>query len=309
LAALFAKGVAMGMGDSVPGISGGTIAVITGIYEELIASIGKIDLTAVTLIVTAQIGKCWSHINGNFLLVLASGVLLGLLVSANSVLYLLNYFFEALMSFFVGLVLASTYFLKAEFNWRSLQNGVSIMAGVGVVVLIATVPQQAASISFISLFCYGAIAICAMILPGLSGAFILLMLGVYEFILSALTEFQLGYIAAFAAGCGFGLLAFARLLNWVLGRYREVSYSFLTGMLVGSVVTLWPWQQTVPISMPNAAENHMTTMLRVSPFEYLSVTGNDPQLLAAGLSFLVGAIAVVLVHSLAGKSSHQKAIV
>jgi putative membrane protein len=299
----------MGMGDAVPGISGGTIAVITGIYEELIASIGKIDFTAITLVFSAQIGKFWSHINGNFLGVLALGVLFGLLISANSVLYLLEYFFEALMSFFIGLVLASTYFLKAEFHLRSLQNGIALMTGIGLVVLIAVLPQQVASISLVSLFCYGAVAICAMILPGLSGAFLLLMLGVYEVILSALTEFQLGYIAAFAAGCGFGLLAFARLLNWVLGNHRELSYSFLTGMLVGSVMTLWPWQQAVSTVAPNAAGSQMTSALLVSPFEYLRLTGNDPQLVAAGLSFLAGVIAVVLVHSAAGKSNQQKAIV
>ncbi|MFT4861649.1 MAG: putative membrane protein [Pseudohongiellaceae bacterium] len=305
LAALFAKGVAMGMGDAVPGISGGTIAVITGIYEELIGSIGRIDLTAVSLFFTGQIGKCWSHINGSFLTVLALGVLAGLVVSANSVLYLLENHFEPLMGFFIGLVLASTYFLKAEFNGRSWRNLFAALLGIAGVTLISTVPQQAASISFISVFFYGAIAICAMILPGLSGAFILLILGVYEFILNALIQFQLSYIAVFGAGCICGLLAFARLLNWLLHHHRHLSYSFLTGMLVASVVTLWPWQAAMT-ALHEDTQNHLVATMRLSPFEYLSQTGNDPALLATVVSFLLGAIAVFLVHELARESNHQK---
>ena len=297
----------MGMGDSVPGISGGTIAVITGIYEELLASIAKVDLKAVSLLLSGQLKQCWSYINGRFLLVLAGGILAGLLVSANSVLYLLENFFEVLMSFFIGLVLASTYFLKEEFNWRSLLNCVSLLFGAALVVLISTLPQQVASISFVTVFFYGAIAICAMILPGLSGAFILLMFGVYEFILNALTDFQVGYIAAFGAGCGFGLLAFTRVLNWVLHHYREVSYSFLTGMLLGSVVTLWPWQQAEAIAAAADASGHLNTIKRLSPLEYLSITGNEPQLVATAVSFLAGALVVLLVHLLARESNHQKA--
>ncbi len=304
-AALFAKGVAMGMGDAVPGISGGTIAVITGLYEELIGSIGRIDLTAVALLFAGQISKCWSRINGSFLTVLALGILTGLLVSANSVLYLLENYFAPLMGFFIGLVLASTYFMKAQFNGRSWQNLLAVLLGIAGVTLISTVPQQAASISFISVFFYGAIAICAMILPGLSGAFILLVLGIYEFILNALTQFQLSYIAVFGAGCIFGLLAFARLLNWLLGHHRQVSYSFLTGMLVASVVTLWPWQAAMTVLREDTQSHFVATVL-LSPFEYLSETGNDPALLVTTMSFLLGAITVFSVHKLAGQSNYQK---
>lgn len=304
-AALFSKGIAMGMGDSVPGISGGTIAVITGIYEELIGSIGRIDLTAVSLILAGQFAKCWTHINGSFLLVLAAGILAGLFVSANSVLYLLEYYFEPLMGFFIGLVLASTYFLKAEIKWAAWQNSSALILGILLVGFISFLPQQTSSISYISVFLYGAIAICAMILPGLSGAFILLVFGIYEFILNALTELQLAYIMTFAAGCMIGLLAFARVLNWVLRYHRALSYSFLTGMLVGSVVTLWPWQDRAGLGQANSAETHVLATVRLSPFEYLSETGNDPQVLVTGLSFLAGACVVLLMHRLARESTNQ----
>ena len=306
-AALFSKGIAMGMGDAVPGISGGTIAVITGIYEELIASIGRVDLTAISLVISGQLAKFWSYINGNFLLVLATGILTGLLVSANSVLFLLENYFEALMGFFIGLVLASTYFLKAEFKWASWKNCIALILGVALVGLIATLPQQEASVSFVSVFFYGAIAICAMILPGLSGAFILIIFGIYEFILNALVQFQFSYLLTFAGGCLLGLLAFARLLNWVLGHHRQLSYSFLTGMLLGSVVTLWPWQQLASHGAPNELEAHAAATVWLSPFEYLGTTGNDPQLLATGLSFFAGAFIVFLIHRLACDSSRQKA--
>ncbi len=307
-AALFSKGIAMGMGDSVPGVSGGTIAVITGIYEELIGSIGRVDLTAVSLAVSGQFTKCWGHINGSFLLVLAIGILTGLLISANSVLFLLENYFEAMMGFFVGLVLASTYFLKAEFKWASWKNFITLCLGVSLVVVIAILPQQEASVGLVSVFFYGAIAICAMILPGLSGAFILLVFGIYEFMLNALVQLQFGYVLTFAGGCIVGLLAFARLLNWVLSHHRQLSYSFLSGMLIGSIATLWPWQQVALHGSANEIDAHMAATLWVSPFEYLDKTGSDPQLLATGLSFFAGAFIVFLVHRLAADSSRQKAI-
>ncbi len=306
LGALYAKGIAMGMGDSVPGISGGTIAVITGIYEELIRSIGRINLSAVILLVSGDIRRCWTQVNGSFLLVLTAGVLTGLLISANSVLFLLDSYFEALMGFFIGLVLASTVYLKTEFTWRSLGNSLGFLLGIGLVLAISLLPHQQASIGLINVFFYGAIAICAMILPGLSGAFVLLVLGVYEFILGALTEFQIVYILCFGAGCLFGLLAFARCLNWVLGRHRQLTYSFLTGMLIGSIFTLWPWQQVITANSEIGSEGHAVSVSRLSPLQYFNLTDKDPQLLITLMCLLVGAAVVFMAHRLADNSISEK---
>lgn len=240
---LFLKGVAMGLGDSVPGISGGTIAVITKIYDQLVFSIRAVDLRACGLFFTGQFKAFWQHINGTFLLILALGILCGLLISANTMLFLLENYFVPLMAFFIGMVLASSALLRNEFSLRTWQNILALFLGFLLAMSIGFITPRSAELSLIYVFFSGAIAISAMILPGLSGAFILLLLGVYEFILGALLGFDLPYILAFMLGCGVGLLAFSRVLSWLLRAHHELSYGFITGMLLGSISALWPWQQ------------------------------------------------------------------
>ena len=241
---LFLKGVAMGLGDSVPGISGGTIAVITKIYDQLVFSIRAADLRACGLFFTGQFKAFWEYINGTFLLVLALGILSGLLISANTVLFLLENYFVPLMAFFIGMVLASSALLRNEFSLGAWQNILALVLGLLLAVSIGFISPRSAELSLIYVFFSGAIAISAMILPGLSGAFILLLLGVYEFILGALLGFDLPYIVVFMLGCGVGLLAFSRVLSWLLRDHHQLSYGFITGMLLGSVSALWPWQDS-----------------------------------------------------------------
>tara|TARA_B110000858_G_scaffold112419_1_gene128578 strand:+ start:13926 stop:14831 length:906 start_codon:yes stop_codon:yes gene_type:complete len=240
---LFLKGVAMGLGDSVPGISGGTIAVITKIYDQLIFSIRAVDLRVCGLFFSGQFKAFWQHINGTFLLILALGILSGLLVSANTVLFLLENYFAPLMAFFIGMVLASSALLRHEFSLSVWQNILALFLGILLTMAIGFISPRSAELSLMYVFFSGAIAISAMILPGLSGAFILLLLGVYEFILGALLSFNLPYILVFVLGCVVGLLAFSRLLSWLLRDHHQLSYGFITGMLLGSVSALWPWQQ------------------------------------------------------------------
>ncbi|MEX0963077.1 MAG: DUF368 domain-containing protein [Pseudohongiellaceae bacterium] len=240
---LYLKGVAMGLGDSVPGISGGTIAVITKIYDELIFAIRSVDLKACSLFFSGQFRQFWQHINGVFLLTLSIGILSGLLISASTVLFLLENYFAPLMAFFIGMVLSSSWLLKNEFSPSAWQNILALFAGLLLALSISFISPRSAELSLFYVFFSGAIAICAMILPGLSGAFILLLLGVYEFILNALLDFDLAYITAFILGCALGLIAFSRLLSWLLAKHRQLSYGFITGMLLGSVSALWPWQQ------------------------------------------------------------------
>jgi len=240
---LFLKGVAMGLGDSVPGVSGGTIAVITKIYDQLVFSIRAIDLRACRHLIGGQFKLAWQHINGTFLLILAAGILSGLLVSANTVLFLLENYFAPVMAFFIGMVLASSWLLRKEFSLSAWQNLLALLLGLVLAVSIGYISPRSAELSLAYVFFSGAIAICAMILPGLSGAFILLLLGVYEFILNALLAFDLPYILVFMLGCGVGLLSFSRVLSWLLRSHHQLSYAFITGMLLGSVSALWPWPE------------------------------------------------------------------
>jgi putative membrane protein len=293
---LFFKGMAMGVGDSIPGVSGGTIAVITNIYEELIQSLSKIDITALTLFFRGSFNKCWLHINGKFLFTLALGIFAGLLVSANSILYLLENRFEVLMAFFIGLVFSSVWFLKSEVDWWAWENGLAALLGLLVAIAVSMIPPQLAAINYFTIFFSGMVAICAMILPGLSGAFILLILGVYEFILSALTSFQLDFIVVFAAGCAIGLLSFTHVLAWLLKKYHALAYSVICGMLLGSINSLWPWQKLNATYTDSADELQPLTSQNLSPFSYSELTGNEPYFWAALASLFAGVLVVVILH-------------
>ena len=295
---LFCKGLAMGLGDSVPGVSGGTIAVITNIYDQLIFSIKSVDGTAVKLLFDRRVNAAWRHINGTFLSVLALGILCGLLISANTVLYLLANQFEALMAFFLGLVLASSWLLKDEFDVGQAKNLVALLLGALLTLAMGMISPRIAELSLVYVFFSASLAICAMILPGLSGAFILLLLGVYEFILLALIEFNLPYILVFIAGCVVGLLLFSRVLAWLLNSYHQLSYGCITGMLLGSITVLWPWQHTVSSYTDAAGEVQPLISVNVLPTNYAEVTGLEPALLLALMCFLAGALLVFGLHRL-----------
>jgi len=286
--ALFLKGMVMGAADSVPGVSGGTIAVITRIYDELIYSIRSVDVMAVRLLLTEGFGRAWNYINGTFLLVLACGILLSLRLSAGLVLSLLETRFEALMAFFIGLVIASSWSLKSECGRWSWPVVGMLLAGMIVTLLVSNLSPYTAEIGYGYLFLCGLIAICAMILPGLSGAFLLLVLGVYDFVLAALVNLELLIILVFAVGCLTGLLAFSRVLSWTLSRYREYSYSFLTGMLLASVYVLWPWQQVDRYYQDSDGESHVLQAHNIWPTDYEILTGQDPQILPVLISFVIG---------------------
>ena len=239
---LFLKGMAMGVADSVPGVSGGTIAVVSGIYEALINALKQCHPLALKVLWQQGPRAFWQQVHGAFLLTLLSGVLLSLVLMANTVLYLLSEYFVLMMAFFMGLVLASCWLLRAASGRWTLFKGCLFVAGFVLTALTAILNPLAGSTALIYIFFSGMIAICAMILPGISGAFILLLLGVYEYVLEALRSFQLDVIVVFALGCAVGLLSFAHLLSWTFRYYREQSYAFLIGMLAASLIVLWPWR-------------------------------------------------------------------
>lgn len=285
---LYTKGIAMGLGDSVPGISGGTIAVITNIYDSLIFSIRAIDVEAAKLVLRGDIAQSWQRINGNFLLIIALGILTGLVISANTVLYLLENQFEVLMGFFIGLVMASSYLLLPQTRLGQPLQILALLLGIIITVGIGFLEPVSIEPSLIYLFFSGAIAICAMILPGLSGAFILLLLGAYQYMLTALVSVELVTIMVFMLGCACGILAFSRLLAWLLLTYHQQTYSLIIGMLLGSLGVLWPWQQVLEVFTDADGEQHVLQTGLVWPLNYTESTGQDPQLVAVIVAALVG---------------------
>jgi len=200
------------------------------------------------------------------------------------------------MAFFIGLVLASSWLLKSELDMRKRNNLLALILGVAFVAAIGMLPPANANFSLVAIFFSGAVAICAMILPGLSGAFILLILGVYEFVLTALLNFDLPVILVFMLGCIIGLLSFSRLLAWLLRHYHDLSYGFIIGMLLGSLSVLWPWQQTQIYYTNRSGELHPLQALNVLPSNYAELTGQEPRVLLVIASLLFGAALVLALH-------------
>ena len=239
---LLLKGMAMGAADVVPGVSGGTIAFISGIYEELLETINSVNLGALKTLKKEGVKAAWKSINGNFIVTL----FLGIGISIASLAKLISYLLEAhpilIWSFFFGLVLASIVYVGKQVKSWNVGTMVSLIIGTGVAFWITILPPLSSSNELWFIFVSGMIAICAMILPGISGAFILLIMGSFPAILKAIVDKNLLTIGVFMAGAVIGLLSFSRVLKWMFTKYHDVTIAILTGFLIGSLNKLWPWK-------------------------------------------------------------------
>ena len=244
-ALLTLKGMCMGAADVVPGVSGGTIAFIVGIYDELIDSIKGINVHAFRLLCKGQLKAFWKAINGNFLFSLLLGIGISVFSLAKLITYLLETEPVLVWSFFFGLVLASTWFVSKdikEWNWKTI---LGFLAGavVAFYITVATPTETPTNLLFI-FFC-GAIAICAMILPGISGSFILVLLGKYFYIMEAVETLDLVVLGIFALGCFLGITSFSHVLSYALKKFRNVTLAVLSGFMLGSLNKVWPWKEKI----------------------------------------------------------------
>lgn len=243
--ALFLKGMGMGAADVIPGVSGGTIAFITGIYEELIESIKNVHPRLLTIWKKEGFVAFWKAVNGNFLLVLFLGIGTSLLSLAHVVSYLLDTYPIYVWSFFFGLILASAWVVgKRVLSWK-LNRFLFMAIGIAIAVWITlTTPAQTPEAMWF-IFLSGMLAICAMILPGISGSFILLLLSKYEFIIQAIKDLDLKIIAVFGAGAVVGITSFSRLLSWMFKRFHDLTVALLSGFMIGSLLKVWPYKVVV----------------------------------------------------------------
>lgn len=292
----------MGAADVVPGVSGGTVAFITGIYEELLTSIKSVNLTALTLLFKQGPKAAWQHINGNFLLVLALGILTSVFSLAKIISGLLEQQPLLVWSFFFGLILASSFHMARQLKVWNLQVVGALLVGIVVAWGVAELKPAELPPAPLLVFLSGAIAICAMILPGISGSFILLLLGMYAHILSAVKELDLVILACFAAGCGIGLLSFANVLSWLFKRFHDLTVSLLTGFLIGSLYLVWPWKHTLSYYQNSKGEQMALVRENVLPSGFLELTGSDPQALLCLVLVLGGLFAVLLLEFFGAKS-------
>lgn len=244
-AVVMLKGIGMGAADVVPGVSGGTIAFIVGIYDELIDSIKSINIHSLKLLFTGKFLAFWKAINANFLLSLIVGIAISIFSLAKLITYLLDNEPVLVWAFFFGLVLASTWFVSKdikEWNWKTILGFIA-GAAIAYYITIATPAETSTNLLFI-FFC-GAIAICAMILPGISGSFILLLLGKYYYIMEAINKLDFVVLGVFAVGALLGITSFSRVLSYALKHFRNITLSVLTGFMLGSLNKVWPWKEVV----------------------------------------------------------------
>lgn len=243
---LFLKGVAMGASDVVPGVSGGTIAFITGIYQRFIHAIKSINISNIKLLLNGDFKIFWKNIDARFLLILFAGIATSFLSLAKLITFLLLTQPILIWSFFFGLIIASTLFIGRDVKWKT--SSILIFILFATLSFFVTHPANTPLTTTNSLpyiFLCGSIAICAMILPGISGSFILLLLGEYEFVLTSLTQMNIKVILTFIAGAFIGIISFSHVLNWLFEHYKNWTLAALTGFMFGSLNKIWPWKETI----------------------------------------------------------------
>jgi putative membrane protein len=285
---IFLRGILMGAADIVPGVSGGTMAFITGIYARLLGSLRAFDMACLKLVLRGEIKAAWAHVDGSFLFTLVLGIATSILTLARLLSWLLENHPVPLWAFFFGLILASALILLRQVERWSPTRIIILLLGVCIAVFIALSPQVAINATLPLVFLSGFLAICAMILPGISGSFILVLLGMYGTVLSALKSLDIVFIAVFAFGAAGGLMCFSRILHWLLSRYHELTMALLTGFLFGSLTVVWPWKQVLSWVTGSHGQLKAAQQMPVSPAEYLTATGQDPQLILCTLLIVLG---------------------
>ncbi len=284
------KGMAMGAADVVPGVSGGTIAFISGIYEELLGSISNVNLGLFKTLKQDGFKAAWTQLNGNFLASLFIGIFVSIVSLAKAIKYLLENEPVLLWSFFFGLVLASIIYIAKQITKWNVISFVVLILGAFLAYYITTLnPLVSENSSPIFMFIAGAIAICAMILPGISGSFILVLLGAYKPVLNALNNKDFKTILIFMAGAVVGLLTFSRVLKWLFKHYKNLTLAALTGFIIGSLNKIWPWKETLTWRTNSHGVEVPFNQQSVSPFSF----DGDAQLTMAIVLAVIG-FAIIL---------------
>ncbi|HSG91253.1 MAG TPA: DUF368 domain-containing protein [Pseudomonadales bacterium] len=300
---LWLRGVAMGIAELVPGVSGGTIAFITGIYLELVDAIHAVDQTFVGHVLQGRFRAAWAHANLTFLLVLVLGMGASLLTFASTLHWLLAHHEILVWAFFFGLILASMAFIVQHVApWTPERIGAGLV-GVLAGAVLSMVGGLPVSDNLLVTFAAGAVAICAWILPGISGSFMLLLLGQYERVIKALASLDLPVILSMGAGCAVGLVIFSRGLHWLLRNAYGATLAFLCGFMGGALQKLWPWRQTLSYYLDSDGDAIPVVVRPIGPFRFQELYGEDPILLGALGAALAGLALVVVLDRVSRRSA------
>ena len=292
------KGMAMGAADVVPGVSGGTIAFISGIYEELLSTISNVNLSLLKTLKTSGIKAAWKQMNGSFLAALVLGIFVSIVSLAKVIKHLLESQPILIWSFFFGLVLASIIYIAKQITDWNFKAFLILITGALLAYFITTLnPLVSENSSSLFVFLAGAIAICAMILPGISGSFILVLLGAYKPVLEAINNRDFKTILVFMAGAIVGLLAFSRVLKWLFKNHKNLTLSVLTGFIIGSLNKIWPWKETLTWRINSRGIEVPFNQQSISPFSF----DEDPQLIMAIAFAVLGFVLILGMEKLAIK--------
>ncbi len=298
---LFLKGIGMGAADVIPGVSGGTIAFISGIYEELLNSIKSINFKTLRLLFNGKVGAFFKAINGLFLLSVFGGIAVSIFSLAQLMKWLLTNHPVPVWSFFFGLILVSTvYVVRSSGRFRVI-GWISFIVGILIAYLITSFSPGSTPEALWFIFLSGAIGICAMILPGISGAFILLLLGKYLFIMTAVSEFNILVILVFVAGAATGLILFSNFLSWLLKHYHTITIAMLAGFMIGSLNKVWPWKIVETWTKNSHGDMVALTERNVLPATYSEISGHSSFLPAAIALFLVGILLLIAIETIGDK--------
>ena len=307
------KGACMGAADVIPGVSGGTIAFIMGIYDEFVGSLASINGEALKLLLKGRFSAFWKHINGSFLLSLVAGIGISVIALAGLMQMLLSDFPIQTWAFFFGLIVASSLFIIRGISGWKLREGLLLVFGILLGAVICTLSPTQTPDGLWFIFLSGALAICAMILPGISGSFILLILGKYEYVLGAISGLVAGVdpgrnlliLGVFGLGAIIGILAFSRFLHWLLARWQKETMIVLAGFIIGSLVKIWPWSNAEAIVLSQFPE--LAASGESLPAEIISqyMASADLHIGGAVLFALIGFCLVTGIE-MAGKLASRK---
>lgn len=295
-AAVFLRGMAMGAADIVPGVSGGTIAFITGIYFRLLEAINAVPVAVFHDLRKGRFRAFWSACDGTFLLCLLAGILSSIVTLASAISFALANYPILIWSFFFGLIVASVWHVGRQVRCYRISLLVPLITGIAVAWWVMTLSGGELSPSALAFFGSGALAICAMILPGISGSFILVIIGMYAPVLAAIKSADLGVLALFMAGCLVGLLSIARLITWAFHHFHDMVLALLTGFMIGALNKVWPWKEVLSWRTNSAGEQVPLNETSIGPATFEQLTGQDPQVLMALLMALVGLLLVLAIE-------------
>ncbi len=272
------KGFGMGAANVIPGVSGGTIALLTGIFTEIIDALNALmDPSSWKMLLKGQFREFWRYIHGTFLVSLLVGVLISIFSLAKLMVYVMHFYPVQTWAFFFGLIIASSVYMIYDIKGWKFVDVLFFAVGIALGVVICTLSPTTTPDDLWFIFICGAIAVCTMILPGISGSFILVILGKYDYIMQSVNQLNLPVLLVFGLGCVIGILGFSKFLHWLLKRYERATMLTLVGFVIGALVKVWPWNDMTAVAEGQLLRSGMTAETAQAGAQALLSAGNAAQ--------------------------------